>query len=202
LFAPNPLQRPGPPILLGGIARPALERAGRLADGWVTSSRTDLSRISEGISVVRAAAGEAGRDPDSIRIICRGVVRAGAPVTVPEGGGRVLLSGSYADIRGDVEWLAERGVTEIFYDLNWDPLVGAPDADPFGAVARAEEILTELAPGGQPEGDAAWRASGASWANRPSAPAGRCGDGRASPGWPRSVWPGCSTHARWPSWAR
>ena len=60
---------------------------------------------------------------------------------MPEGGGRVLLSGSYADIRGDVEWLAEQGVTEIFYDLNWDPLVGAPDADPVGAAARAEEIL-------------------------------------------------------------
>ena len=127
-------------------ARPALERAGRLADGWVTSSRIDLSRISEGISVVRSAAGEAGRDPDSIRIVCRGVVRAGAPVTVPEGGGRVLLSGSYADIRGDVEWLAERGVTEVFYDLNWDPLVGAPDVDPAGAAARAGEILEGLAP--------------------------------------------------------
>jgi probable F420-dependent oxidoreductase len=158
-FAPKPVQRPGPPILIGGSAPAALQRAGRLADGWVTSSRTDLSRISEGISVVRSAAGEAGRDPDSIRIICRGVVRAGAPVTVPEGGGRVLLSGSYADIRGDVEWLAERGVTEVFYDLNWDPLVGAPDADPVGAVARAEEILTELAPGGQPEGDRARPAS-------------------------------------------
>ena len=160
-FAPNPVQRPGPPILLGGIARPALERAGRLADGWVTSSRTDLSRISEGISVVRSAAREAGRDADSIRIVCRGVVRAGAPVTIPEGGGRVLLSGSYADIRGDVEWLAERGVTEVFYDLNWDPLVGAPDADPVGAVARAEEILTELAPGGQPDADPVRPASGA-----------------------------------------
>ena len=150
-FAPRPVQRPGPPILLGGIARAALERAGRLADGWVTSSRTDLSRISEGISVVRSAAEEAGRDPDSIRIICRGVLRAGQPQTVPEGGGRVLLTGSYADIRGDAAWLAERGVSEIFYDLNWDPLIGAPDANPVGAVARAEEILTELAPGGQPE---------------------------------------------------
>ena len=148
-IAPNPVQRPGPPVLLGGTVRAALERAGRLADGWVTSSRADLSRITEGIGVVRAAAAEAGRDPASIRIICRGVVRAGAPVTVPEGGGRRLLSGSYADIRGDVAWLAEHGVTEIFYDLNWDPLVGAPDADPVGAVARAEEILTELAPGGQ-----------------------------------------------------
>jgi probable F420-dependent oxidoreductase len=150
-FAPHPVQRPGPPILLGGMAPAALRRAGRLADGWVTASRTDLSRIGEGIGVVRAAAEEAGRDPDSIRIICRGVVRAGKPATVPEGGGRVLLSGSYADIRGDVDWLAEHGVTEVFYDLNWDPLIGAPDADPVGAVARAEEILAELAPGGRPE---------------------------------------------------
>jgi probable F420-dependent oxidoreductase len=149
-IAPNPVQRPGPPVLLGGTVPAALQRAGRLADGWVTSSRADLSRISEGIEVVRGAAAEAGRDPASIRIICRGVVRAGAPVTVPEGGGRRLLSGSYPDIRGDVAWLAECGVTEIFYDLNWDPLIGAPDADPVGAVARAEEILTELAPGGQP----------------------------------------------------
>jgi probable F420-dependent oxidoreductase len=149
-IAPKPVQRPGPPVLLGGTVRAALERAGRLADGWVTSSRADLSRIAEGIEVVRAAAEQAGRDPDEIRIICRGVVRAGKPVTVPEGGGRLLLSGSYGDIRGDVEWLAERGVTEVFYDLNWDPLIGAPDADPVGAVARAEEILAELAPGGQP----------------------------------------------------
>ena len=33
------------------MARPALERIGRIADGWLTSSRTDLSRIGEGIGV-------------------------------------------------------------------------------------------------------------------------------------------------------
>ncbi len=149
-MAPKPVQRPGPPILLAGLVPAALRRAGRLADGWVTSSRTDLSRIGEGIALVRAAAEEAGRDPAAIRIVCRGVVRAGAPVTVPEGGGRLLLSGSYADIRADAAWLAGQGVTELFYDLNWDPLVGSPTADPVGVVARAEEILTNLAPGGQP----------------------------------------------------
>jgi len=143
--APLPVQRPGPPVLLGGTAPRALERVGRLADGWITSSRADLSRIGEGIEVVKTAAATAGRDPD-LRVICRGVVRWGAPVTVPEGGGRVPLSGSFDDIRGDTQWLAERGVTELFYDLNWDPLVGAPDADPAGAAARAEEILEGLAP--------------------------------------------------------
>jgi probable F420-dependent oxidoreductase len=145
-MAPVPVQRPGPPVLLGGTVPRALERAGRLADGWVTSSRTDLSRISDGIAAVRAAAEQAGRDPAAIRVICRGVVRAGKPVTVPEGGGRVLLSGSFDDIRGDTQWLAGQGVTEVFYDLNWDPLVGAPDADPAGAAARAGDILDGLAP--------------------------------------------------------
>ena len=40
------------------------------------------------------------------------------------------------------------GVTELFYDLNWDPFIGSPDADPRAAAERAEEILTALAPNG------------------------------------------------------
>jgi probable F420-dependent oxidoreductase len=145
---PKPVQRPGPPIILGGMSRPAMERAGRAADGWMTSSRADLSRISENIKVIRTAAAEAGRDPDAIRIICRGVVRAGEEARSPETGERILLSGSYEQIRADTDWLAERGVTEVFYDLNWDPLVGSPEIEHSAAVARAEEILESLAPRG------------------------------------------------------
>jgi probable F420-dependent oxidoreductase len=149
VVAPVPAQQPGgPPVLLGGLARPALERAGRIADGWVTSSRTDLARIAEGIGVIRAAAADAGRDPDAVRIICRGVVRAGAEVPAPSGTGRLLLSGSPAQIRSDTRWLAGQGVTEIFYDLNWDPMVGSPGADPAAATARAEQLLEALAPAG------------------------------------------------------
>jgi probable F420-dependent oxidoreductase len=144
---PKPVQPGGPPILLGGLARPALERAGRIADGWVTSSRTDLARIAEGAGVVRTAAAEAGRDPDALRVVCRGVVRAGAEVAGP-GGGRRLLSGSPAQIREDTAWLAAQGVTEIFYDLNWDPAVGSPTVDPAAAAARASELLDALAPAG------------------------------------------------------
>ena len=59
--APDPARRDG---------SRALERAGRLADGWVTSSRTDLSQIGEGIKTVagRGAAGRPrpGRDPDHL----------------------------------------------------------------------------------------------------------------------------------------
>jgi len=142
---PRPVQPGGPPVLLGGMARPALERVGRVADGWITSSRTDLSRIGELIAIVRDSAAGSGRDPAALRIICRGVVSAGAPVAGPDGQRR-LLSGSFEQIRSDVEWLSGQGVTEVFYDLNWDPEVGNPEVDATAAADRALEILHALAP--------------------------------------------------------
>jgi probable F420-dependent oxidoreductase len=143
--APPPVQPGGPPILLGGLAKPALERVGRLGDGWITSSRTDLARIGELIAIVRDAAAAAGRDPDALRVICRGVVRAGPPV-IGADGQRVLLSGDYEQIRADTRWLGEQGVSEVFYDLNWDPLIGSPEVQAVSAVARAELIMESLSP--------------------------------------------------------
>ncbi len=142
---PRPVQRPGPPVLLGGMSRPAMERAGRIADGWITSSRADLGTIGEAASVIREAAAAAGRDPGAVRVICRGVVLAGTEAKGPDGGRRPL-SGSYAQIREDPAWLGEQGVTELFYDLNWDPQVGSPSVAPEAAATRAGEILAELAP--------------------------------------------------------
>ena len=142
---PRPVQQPGPPVLLGGMSRPAIERAGRIADGWITSSRADLSKISEAVAVVREAASAAGRDPAAVRIICRGVVHAGQEAQGPDGGRR-LLSGSFEQIREDVAGLGEQGVTELFYDLNWDPQIGSPSVTPEAAAERAGEILGGLAP--------------------------------------------------------
>src|SRR5580704_3872143 len=143
--APAPVQPGGPPILLGGMARPALERIGRIGDGWVTSSRTNLAKIDELVAIVTESAAVAGRDPDSMRIVCRGVVRTGVPVT-GDNGERLLLSGDFDQIRADADWLGARGVTELFYDLNWDPQIGSPDVSSDAAAARAEEILHALAP--------------------------------------------------------
>jgi probable F420-dependent oxidoreductase len=142
---PRPVQKPGPPVLLGGMSRPAMERAGRIADGWITSSRADLSKIAEAATVIREAASAAGRDPEALRIICRGVVVAGEEAKGPDGGRR-LLSGSFAQIREDAAWLGEQGVTELFYDLNWDPRIGSPSVSPEAAAERAGEMLAGLAP--------------------------------------------------------
>jgi len=131
---PRPVQPGGPPILLGGVVRPALERAGRLAAGWMSRSATDLDRIAEDIAVVRGAA----PDPAKVRVVVRGVVRPG-----PREG---RLTGSWAEIRADAAWLGEQGVTELFYDLNWHERVGGPDETPETAADLAMEIIEALAP--------------------------------------------------------
>ncbi len=141
---PPPVQRPGPPVLIGGMSRAAMERAGRIGDGWVTASSADLSVIAESAMVVQSAARAAGRGP--ARIVCRAVVRPGQPKVDKETGKRVLLSGSYEQIREDVRWLESCGVTEVFYDLNFDPAVGDPAADEGKAVLRASEVMEALAP--------------------------------------------------------
>ena len=58
---PKPVQRPGPPVLFGGTAEPALRRAGRLADGWISSSRFPAAEIPQAIATLRTARQEAGR---------------------------------------------------------------------------------------------------------------------------------------------
>jgi probable F420-dependent oxidoreductase len=141
---PPPVQRPGPPVLIGGMSRAAMERAGRIGDGWVTASSADLSVIAESAKVVQGAARAAGRGP--ARIVCRAVAKPGPPKVDKSTGQRVLLSGSYEQIREDVRWLESCGVTEVFYDLNFDPAVGDPAADEGKAVLRASEVLEALAP--------------------------------------------------------
>jgi probable F420-dependent oxidoreductase len=142
---PRPVQRPYPQILLGAGVPAALRRAGRLADGWISRSGTDLSRIAKDIELVHEGAAAAGKDPSAVRVVIRGVVRPGAPV-LGQDGERVRLSGSYEQIRDDAAWLEEQGVTELFYDLNFNPHVGNPDVDFVEAQDFAEEVLAALAP--------------------------------------------------------
>ncbi|MGH8866373.1 MAG: TIGR03619 family F420-dependent LLM class oxidoreductase [Actinomycetes bacterium] len=142
--APRPVQRPGPPVIVGGFAPAALERAGRLADGWVSSARADLSVIGKSVQTVKDAAAEAGRDTDALRFVCRGVVRLRES---PGASDRRPLTGTLDEVRADLDDLAAQGITETFVDLNFDAEVGGPDADPRASMARAHEALEALAPG-------------------------------------------------------
>ncbi|GAA3546924.1 TIGR03619 family F420-dependent LLM class oxidoreductase [Nonomuraea rosea] len=137
---PKPLPGP-PPILLGGTAEVALRRAGRLADGWVSSSREDLSAIAGRIELIKRSLAESGRDAAAFRFVCRGVTQVR-----PAGhdGERRPLTGTFEEIRRDVDELAAAGVTDVFHDLNFDREFVATEAK--DAMRRAEEALEALAP--------------------------------------------------------
>jgi len=139
VIAPSPVQLPRPQILLGGAAPAALRRVGRLADGWVSASSTDLTTVGDSIEMIRNAALDADRDPDLLRFICRGVVRV-------RDGERAPLTGTFEEIRGDIKGIEAQGMTELFIDLNFDPEIGSQDADPEQSMERARRVLAELAP--------------------------------------------------------
>lgn len=61
-LAPLPVQRPIP-LWIGGFARPVLERAGRIGDGYVAG--VDVEQARRSIEVVRQALASAGRDATS-----------------------------------------------------------------------------------------------------------------------------------------
>lgn len=59
-FAPLPRQGAALPIVVGGRAEPALERAGRLGDGY-QSSASSAAKYAARVPIIRAAAEAAGR---------------------------------------------------------------------------------------------------------------------------------------------
>jgi alkanesulfonate monooxygenase SsuD/methylene tetrahydromethanopterin reductase-like flavin-dependent oxidoreductase (luciferase family) len=69
-FAPKPVQKPHPPIWIGGHSAAALRRAGRLGDGW-HAAYVGPEVVGKQFQEVRQYAEAAGRDPASIALTVR-----------------------------------------------------------------------------------------------------------------------------------
>ena len=66
---PRPVQRPRPPLLVGGKGGPRmLSIAARLADGWNAAWRWTPKAYAERAAAARTACERAGRDPSSFRL--------------------------------------------------------------------------------------------------------------------------------------
>src|SRR5213083_3682958 len=69
-FAPKPVQKPHPPIWVGGDSPGAFRRVVTLGDGWHATSKTP-KELGEAITRLRAAADAAGRRFDTITLSLR-----------------------------------------------------------------------------------------------------------------------------------
>jgi alkanesulfonate monooxygenase SsuD/methylene tetrahydromethanopterin reductase-like flavin-dependent oxidoreductase (luciferase family) len=75
-FEPKPVQRPRPPVLVGGESSAALRRAAVLGDGWIGMGHTPESAAAPIASLRRARA--ASDRADEPMQICLGGTVAGA----------------------------------------------------------------------------------------------------------------------------
>jgi probable F420-dependent oxidoreductase len=146
LLEPKPVQRPHPPIWVGGESGPSVRRAARLGDAWYPIGTNNahpldsLPRYRSGIERLRRATEAAGRPRDAVALTYR-VKRYGealAPQTSDDQ--RRLFSGSERDIIGDIHALRDLGVTAIDFDFE------RPEADAVIAEMRAfkERVLAKF----------------------------------------------------------
>ena len=67
---PRPLQKPHPPIWIGGNTAPALRRAARLGDAWHAAAPS-VEVVESALPALHEEARAAGRDPASLQITAR-----------------------------------------------------------------------------------------------------------------------------------
>jgi len=140
---PAPVQRPHPPLLIGGYSDLALRRAATFGQGYL-GGNMPLAGIVNALRRLAQFAEQAGRDPKDLRLVSRGVA---VLTEAPSGADRRPLTGTLDQLATDVGSYADAGLDELFLDLNFDPRVGSLDSDPARSMDRALTILEHLAPG-------------------------------------------------------
>ena len=143
LFYPKPLQRPHPPIWIGGESPAALKRAVRLANAWYPGNNNQRrpldtpARLAAAVAALRVDCEQAGRDPGQlgISLLVQDPFQWSAHKT-QDGSGRRLFTGSSDEMVGDAGALAAIGVCHVAVRLG-----GQSIAD---AVARIERFGAEV----------------------------------------------------------
>jgi probable F420-dependent oxidoreductase len=122
LTDPKPIQKPHPPIWVGGESGPSMRRAARIGDAWYPIGSNNahlldtLPRLTAGIARIRDMTRTAGRDPAAMGVVYR-VKRHGQPAPLATDGNRKLFTGSVANTIEDIAALREIGVTAIDFDF-------------------------------------------------------------------------------------
>ena len=127
---PKPLQKPHPPIQIGGPSRAALRRVARLGDGW-HPTRVTPEDVAVGLEYLKGQLDAAGRAPSEITLTVRSEldVLDSDPTERPE-----VMVGTPDYLLGMIDTFRDLGAEELIFQ------VGAADA---GRVRRVMDAFAE-----------------------------------------------------------
>ena len=123
VLEPKPVQKPHPPIWVGGESNPSMRRAARIGDAWYPIGTNKdamfdtLELYAAGIVKLRKLTLDAGRPENAVAPAYR-VKRYGAGVKpIGSDGNRRLFSGSDTQLLNDLRALRDLGVQAVDIDF-------------------------------------------------------------------------------------
>jgi probable F420-dependent oxidoreductase len=124
---PKPVQKPHPPIWIGGHSPAALRRVARLGDGWHPVGANPAvplraPELSAALAELRRLTEAEGRDPSRLTISYKAPVYDPAQPLDERTGERRPFSGSPGEVENDIATFAGLGVSEIIFDFRSERL--------------------------------------------------------------------------------
>jgi alkanesulfonate monooxygenase SsuD/methylene tetrahydromethanopterin reductase-like flavin-dependent oxidoreductase (luciferase family) len=118
-FLPKPVQKPHPPIWVGGQTRRAIRRAAELGDGWHPVGATPAAPLepedlAEDMRLMARYAERVGRDPSEIEVAMKAPLYDSARSA---GGERRRFTGEPEQIASDVRTYRDIGVSHLIFDV-------------------------------------------------------------------------------------
>ena len=136
-FLPKPIQKPHPPIWIGGQSKPAIRRAAQIGDAWhpvgaIPAAPLEPEELAENLALLHNYAEKAGRDPSKIQVS----VKAPLYDSNNSDGSRRRFTGSPDEVPQDVQTYADVGVTHLIFDFR--------TADPHQTEDRMAQFSEEV----------------------------------------------------------
>ncbi|MQF91258.1 MAG: LLM class F420-dependent oxidoreductase [SAR202 cluster bacterium] len=137
-FLPKPVQKPYPPIWIGGQSKPAIRRAAQIGDCWhpvgaIPAAPLEPEELAENLVLLHQYAEKAGRDPAAIQVS----VKAPLYDAGDSSGPRRRFSGSSDEVRQDVQTYSDVGVTHLIFDFR----TGDPKQTEDRMARFSEEVM-------------------------------------------------------------
>ena len=143
---PHPVQKPHPPIWIGGHSRPALRRVAKHGDGWHPVGANPAvplrpAEMETSLGELRRLTAAAGRDPSALTISYKAPlydVTQSGELEKQAGLERRPFSGTTAQIVDDIGVYGRLGVSELIFDVRAETL--------SESLERLEHFATDIMP--------------------------------------------------------